>query len=580
MDDKALCERALAWAAEDADLADAAQLEAWVNQGDMEALRACMSGHLRFGTAGLRGVVGPGSQGMNTSVVRKASLGLARYLKKQVKDAQTRGIVLGRDVRKRSETFVMEAAGVFLAEGFHVFFWEEPCPTPLVPFALLQVKAAAGVMVTASHNPAAYNGYKVYWENGAQMIPPHEEGIAAEMLETGPAKEIRTKLPGGERWTLLGTPMKEAYIKKALDLRLCKHPAPLKIAYTAMHGVGAPWVQTLLREAGYTSIHPLPSQCRPDTSFPTVSSPNPEEPQALSLATAFVEETQADLLLANDPDADRLAAGARDARGKFRLFSGNELGVMLGHYLLSQKPWQKPLLLSTVVSTSLLKRICEALGARHEETLTGFKWIANRALELNACEFVFGFEEAIGYGAGDVVRDKDGISMALLVADLASHCVARGMTLVDYLEQIFRRFGFYAFRQKTLHFSGVEAEQKRLALMNALRKNPPRRLGGLDVVSTSDYRAGVCMETLCLEGSESKRLGLPSAELLSFALERGHRVLVRPSGTEPKLKIYMEWCEPLQKTEALEKAALRAQESLCCLEEDCLRQWFSPNWSV
>ena len=571
MDNEALRARALAWAAEDADEEDAAQLKEWAHRGDMAALQSCMSGLLPFGTAGLRGVVGPGSHAMNRSVVRKASVALARHLKKHVKDAPARGVVVGRDVRQKSDIFANEAAGVFLAEGFRVFFWEAPCPTPLVAFAVLQVRAAAGVMVTASHNTAAYNGYKIYGENGAQLLPVHEESITEEMRQAGPAKEILTQTPteAKERWTLLGTPMKEAYLRQALDLPPWKKPAPLKVVYTAMHGVGAPWAEALLRRAGFESLFLVASQCTPDAAFSTVSSPNPEEPEALALAKALVEESQADLLLANDPDADRLALGARDAQGAFRMFSGNEVGVMLGHYMLQQRNWTKPVLLSTVVSTSLMKRMCEALGARHEETLTGFKWIANRALALQeeGFEFVFGFEEAIGYGAGGFVRDKDGLSMALLAADLASHCAAQGITLADYLERIFRRFGFYASRQKSLHFSGCEAAQKMLAFTEALRKNPPRKLGELGVVSMRDG--------LQMDDSASAQPRLPRSNLLAFALEQGHRVLIRPSGTEPKLKIYMEWREPLHSMEPLRNAAVRAQEGLCGLEKAFL-QWVSP----
>ena len=571
MDDTTLCAHARAWAAQDADAEDAAQLRKWANQGDIPALRACMSGHLAFGTAGLRGIVGPGSLAMNRSVVRKASLALARYLKKHAKDAQSRGVVVGRDARKKSDLFALEAAGVFLAEGFRVFFWEEPCPTPLVPFAVLQVGAAGGVMVTASHNPAAYNGYKVYWEDGAQLVSPHEEGVAQEMSLTGPAKEIQTLPPGEapkERWTSLGAPTRAAYMREALALRPWKKAAPLKVVYTAMHGVGTSWVEALLGEAGFGPLLLVASQCTPDAAFPSVSSPNPEEPKALALAQALVEQTQAHLLLANDPDADRLAVGARDARGAFRMFSGNEVGVMLGHYLLEQKQWRRPLLLSTVVSTSLMKHICEALGARHEETLTGFKWIAKRALELQkqeGWEFVFGFEEAIGYGAGNALYDKDGISTALLVADLASHCAAQNMTLADYLERIFRRFGFYASHQKSLHFSGADAAQKMLALTNALRQNPPQKWGELGVVSMRDH--------LQLENPKSTHSKLPPSNLLAFALEQGHRVLIRPSGTEPKIKIYMEWREPLGDMEPVENAALRAREGLFRLERGCLQQW-------
>jgi len=614
VDDKTLLECALAWAREDVDAGDAQLLEAWAREGNISALRSCMAGPLRFGTAGLRGVVGPGSNAMNRSVIRKASLGLARYLKKQVEGAQGRGIVVGRDVRKLSDVLAMEAAGVFLAEGFNVFFWEEPCPTPLVPFALLRLGAAAGVMVTASHNPPAYNGYKAYWGNGAQMIPPHDEGIAQEMARTGPAKEIRclflSKAPqrpraargasggsegaigqwegavgvsegvseGGPRegyYTPLGEEMAGAYKEWALGLRLWGNGAPLKIAYTAMHGIGASWVEGLLREAGHREIYRVEAQCTPDAAFPTLPFPNPEEAGALDLAMELVEARQAGLLLANDPDADRLAVGARDARGRFRMFSGNELGVLLGYCLLKEKAWSKPLLLSTVVSTTLLRRMCEALGARYEETLTGFKWIANRALELEreeGCEFVFGFEEALGYCTGKAIRDKDGISTALLVADLASHCAAQGMTLWDYLEQIFRRFGFHASRQKSWTFSGGEAVQKMFAFMEGLRKAPPWKLGGHRVVSTCDYQTG-----RCVTGSETVRLGLPPSNLVAFILEQGHRVLVRPSGTEPKMKVYMEWCEPLRGAESLEEAALRAQEGLVGLEKDCLQKWFSPS---
>jgi phosphomannomutase len=329
-----------------------------------------------------------------------------------------------------------------------------------------------------------------------------------------------------------------------------------------MHGVGARFTLAALARAGFANVHPVPSQNEPDGAFPTVSFPNPEEPGALDLALALCEETRADVLLANDPDADRLAAGARDREGRMRVFSGNELGVLLGHYALTQRTPApaNPLVLATIVSSSQLGAIARDLGAAYAETLTGFKWIENRALELEKAEgrtTVFGYEEALGYSVGDVVRDKDGISAALVFADLAGWCRARGVTPWDYLEEIQRAHGLFLSAQRSVTIPGAEGASTIGAITDGFRARPPASVGGLAVVETRDYRAGVP--------------GLPTSNVVAYLLEGGSRVTLRPSGTEPKIKYYFELKAAPGNGEELAAARARGERNLAALVEDFVR---------
>jgi phosphomannomutase len=485
---------------------------------------------------------------------------LARYLKARAPDVRERGVVVGRDGRRLSREFAEDVAAVLAAEGIPALFFPQVVPTPVTAFATLHLRAAAAVMVTASHNPPEYNGYKVYWGNGAQIVPPHDQGIAAAIDAVEPANQVR--LMGGAAargrglWRDLDATVDKAYLDAIDALRLHRAPSPLSLVYTAMHGVGGRWAVAALERAGFR-VHPVPEQQEPDGAFPTVRFPNPEEPGAMDLSLKLAERERADVVLANDPDADRLAVAARDGAGVLKMFTGNELGVLLGHYLLTQtKPLpSKPLVITTIVSSGQLGHIARELGAAYDETLTGFKWIANRALERERAEgaaFLFGYEEALGYTVRTVARDKDGVGAALVVADMAAWCATRRQTLWGYLEEIQRRFGLFVASQKSFTFPGTEGASTIAHVMDGFRRRPPTGIGAHAVRKRLDYASG--------------ELPLPPSNVLAYELEGGSRVTLRPSGTEPKVKYYFELREPLSGDEPIGPARRRGQERLALLE--------------
>jgi phosphomannomutase len=565
--------QAEAWARDDPDPDTAAEVRRLV-EGKAEAeLRDAFAGRLQFGTAGLRGVIGPGRNRMNRAVVRQATAALARYLLRVSPDALTRGVVVGRDARRMSDAFAEDVAGVLAAHGIPALVFPEPVPTPVGAYAVLELGAAAGVVVTASHNPPEYNGYKVYWGNGAQIIPPHDRAIAAEIEASPPAKDIPLlPVEDARRRRLrrdLGDEVGRAYLDAIARQRSFRGPvAGLCLVTTALHGVGARWLSQALREAGFVHIHEVAEQREPDGSFPTVRFPNPEEPGALDLAMALAEREKADLVLANDPDADRLAVAARDAAGALRSFGGNDVGVLLGHYLLTQarSAPARPLLIATIVSSTELGVIARDLGALYEETLTGFKWIANRALEVErsaGAAFVFGYEEALGYAAGTAVRDKDGISAGLVFADLAAWCRSRGTTAWGYLEEIRRRHGLYLSGQRNFTFPGATGLETIRRIMDGFRSAPLVRIGGFEVAAVKDYERRIARE-----GGVERPLGLPASNVIAYALAGGSRVTLRPSGTEPKIKYYFELREELGAGETVATATARGRERIDRLAED------------
>jgi phosphomannomutase len=550
--------RTLAWRDADPDPETVRELDQLLARSDGADLIDRFAASLEFGTAGLRGTLGAGPNRMNRAVVRRATAGLARYLKEQVPDASTRGVVVGRDAREMSLEFSEDVACVLAAEGLPALVLPDVVPTPLCAFALLHTRAAAGVMVTASHNPREYNGYKVYWSNGAQIIPPHDQGIARAIEAVEPANRVPL-LPvdqarRGGLWRDLGPDVGDAYVKAVLAQR--RHPgvAPdLRIVYTALHGVGGEWAEEAFLQAGFLALEKVKEQHAPDSRFPTVRFPNPEEPGAMDLALALAEKQEAELVLANDPDADRLAVGVREAGERIRMLTGNEIGVLMGHYLLTQtRPSpHRPLVISTIVSSPQLGEIARDLGALYDEQLTGFKWIANRALVREREEgatFLFGYEEALGYSVGTVARDKDGIGAALSFADLAGWCRVRGSSVLAYLEEIQRRHGLFVARQVNFTFPGTEGARAISAILDGFRANPPARIGAWPVKAALDYRTGA--------------RGLPPSNVLAYELEGGSRVTLRPSGTEPKIKYYFDLKEPVERDQPIEGARTRAEEKL------------------
>lgn len=560
------------WRDGDPDPETRAELDALLRANDEAELRSRFAGRLAFGTAGLRGILGAGSNRMNRAIVLQTTAGLATYLLATIQDVRERGIVIGYDGRHKSRDFADDAASVLAAHGIRAHVFPKIGPTPLIAYAVLELNAAGGIMVTASHNPPAYNGYKVYWENGAQIIPPHDIGIARAIDSIGPAKGIARMGLDEARKNGLLLDVSEEIVDRYLDkiealLRRRDIRPPLSIVFTPLHGAGGELAKRALEKTGFTNVAIVAEQAEPDGDFPTVDFPNPEEPGAMDLALALAANEKADLVLANDPDADRLAVAVQDGRGGYLQLTGNEIGVLLGHYLLTEgEAGGDRLVISTIVSSPMLGAIAGALGVSYEETLTGFKWIANTAMDLAKSEnkrFVFGYEEALGYSVGELVRDKDGISAACLFAELASVCKENGRSILDRLEDIAREYGLYVSSQRSVTVAGADGRERMAAYMQKLRARLPEAIGGKRVLASRDYLAS---SRTTADGKTTK-LTLPASDVLTFELEGGDRVIVRPSGTEPKIKFYFDHREPIANHESMATARERAMKVLESLAE-------------
>ena len=532
------------WIQADPDPACRAELKSLLETGDQKELRERFATELAFGTAGLRALVGAGPNRMNRAVVARVTAGLCEYLKQTVPHACTRGICIMHDARRMSADLAEETASVATGAGFRILTIDAPMPTPLLAFSVLEQRAAAGVMITASHNPASYNGYKVYWGNGAQIIPPHDSGIAGAIAAQGPAAELprltaAQALARGLRQRF-GPELEDKYLRGVDSLSLHPElPRNVRIAYTPLHGVAGRLALRALRQAGFCDLHVVPEQADPDGSFPTVAYPNPEEEGAMDRVLDLARRLNADLIVANDPDGDRMALAAPDDTGEPVVLTGNQVGILLAHYLLKEeKAGEDRLIVSSIVSTPLIRDIARIHHARWEGTLTGFKWICNRALDLereSGARFVFGFEEALGYTSGTLVRDKDGISSAVLAADLTAWCKHRGLTLHQELARTARLYGEVYSRSVSLPVEGPAAAERLCEIMARTRASVPERIGVHTVVAVSDLKTGLRREA----GGAERNLSLPRSDVIIYELQGGHQVIIRPSGTEPKLKLYL-----------------------------------------
>jgi phosphomannomutase len=545
--------RVQAWIAEDPDPGDRAELRALLTDstGTDERSRAAGAeladrfvGRLEFGTAGLRGAVGAGPNRMNRAVVRATTAALAGWLRQRRPGAAKAGVVVGWDARHRSAEFAEEVTSVLSGAGFRVHLMPGRCPTPLLAFGVRHLSAAAGVMITASHNPPADNGYKLYLGDGAQIVPPADVQIAAAIRALGPLSQI----PAGPATNQLvihhGDEVAQAY----LDAIAGNYPeaegtpasAPLGVVYTPLHGVAGRLALRAFARAGFQPPHVVAAQAEPDPDFPTVTFPNPEQPGVLDLALGDARTRGADLVLANDPDGDRLAVAVPDplADDGWRMLTGDQVGALLGADLIEEAaaaiPARDQLVATTVVSSTMLSKIAAAAGARYVETLTGFKWIVRAGEYAPDSHFVFGYEEALGYAIGDTVRDKDGISAALAVLALLARARPAGLSLLDRWDALEATHGVHLTAQLTA------ASRHPADVMNALRRDPPAALGGQPVISSADLAVGSA--------------GLPPADVLRYWLADA-RVVIRPSGTEPKLKAYLEIVE---RTAGRSLAAARA----------------------
>ncbi|MFF4264250.1 phospho-sugar mutase [Streptomyces virginiae] len=537
--------RAQAWLAEDPDPETAAELAALIEAGDTAELADRFSGTLQFGTAGLRGEIGAGPMRMNRGVVIRAAAGLAAYLKAQGHDGGL--VVVGYDARYKSADFARDTAAVMTGAGLRAALLPRPLPTPVLAYAIRHLGAVAGVEVTASHNPPRDNGYKVYLGDGSQIVSPADSEIAAQIAAVEKLADVPRPESG---WQELGDEVLEAYLARTDAVLTPGSPRGVRTVYTAMHGVGKDVVMAAFARHGFPEPVLVAEQAEPDPAFPTVAFPNPEEPGAMDLAFAKAAEVQPDIVIANDPDADRCAVAVPTEDG-WRMLRGDEVGALLAAHLVHKgvsRGDSNSVFAESIVSSSLLGRIAEAAGVGYEETLTGFKWIA-RVEGLR-----YGYEEALGYCVDpEGVRDKDGVTAALLVAELASVLKEQGRTLTDLLDDLAMAHGLHATDQLSVRVSDLSIIADAMA---ALRAQPPVSLAGLRVVSAEDLS----------KGTEA----LPPTDGLRYYLDGAYkaRVIARPSGTEPKLKCYLEVVVPVAEASDLAPARVRGQEVLDAIKKD------------
>jgi phosphomannomutase len=523
------------WRDEDPDPETRAEVERLLGGNgagpDLDGLRDRFAGSLAFGTAGLRGEMGAGPNRMNRVTVMRATAGLARYLTDTGHSGQP--VIVGFDARHGSATFAADATAVLAGSGFRVHLADGPIPTPVLAFGVRHLGCCAGVQVTASHNPPRDNGYKVYLGDGAQIIPPADADIAARIDAVGPLASVERAPADDPRVTLVGADVVDAYVAGALRTvprRSGSGGPALGVVYTPLHGVARDVLLAAFAAAGFAAPAVVPAQSDPDPNFPTVSFPNPEEPGALDLALGLAAERGAEVVIANDPDGDRLAVAIPGrAGGGWRALTGDEIGILLADWLLEPGGGGDRLVVTTVVSSSMLGRLAEARGVAFAETLTGFKWVIRPALARPELRFVYGYEEALGSCVGTLVRDKDGITAALAFADLVAAEKERGRSVRDRLDDLARELDVHATAQRSIPFEGLDGMARMEAAVDALAGSPPSTLVGVPVIEVEDLRKGG---------------RLPPTEGIVLRAE-GLRLVVRPSGTEPKLKCYAEAVVPV-----------------------------------
>ena len=515
--DQSLVGEVQAWIADDPDPLTASQLQQWLDTDNEAELRTSFSGFLQFGTAGLRGPIRPGPSGMNRAVVGRTATGIVAYMRER----NLTSVVIGRDARYGSEDYTFETAEIMSGAGMRVFVLPRPLPTPVLAFATNELGCDVGIMVTASHNPPQDNGYKVYLGGtvdgieyrGSQIVSPTDVSIAKKI---DAVKSLKNQ-PRGKEWEVLGEEIVEKYIDRTASLTT--NPGALKIVYTAMHGVGTETLQRVFHKAGFASPILVDAQCAPDPDFPTVAFPNPEEPGAIDLALETAKSFDADLVIANDPDADRCAAAVKDPLTGWRMLRGDELGAILGESIARKS--NSGIFANSIVSSSILKKIAAHHNLEFKETLTGFKWLAKIK------GLTFGYEEALGYAVdAHTVNDKDGISAAITLAQIATDLAADGKTVLDLLNEIWSRHGFHATEQISIRLSDLS---KVGVILGGLRRNPLLHIAGRTVTSIDDLSVPTD--------------DLPPTDGLRIWLDGGVRIIIRPSGTEAKMKCYIEVIE-------------------------------------
>ncbi|HUT24821.1 MAG TPA: phospho-sugar mutase [Sumerlaeia bacterium] len=553
-------ERAEQWTRPPFDDGTAGEIQALLDSGDEKELYDRFYTQLEFGTGGLRGVMGAGLNRMNRYTVARATQGLATYVLKNARPGPGRllAAAIAYDSRIRSDEFARETACVFAGNGIHAFLFDALRPTPELSFAVRQMGASAGVVITASHNPKEYNGYKVYWSDGAQVVPPHDRGIIAEVNAISDFSAIRRKdcqqaLDEG-LIKIIGEQIDDAYCEAMLPLSMrpdvCREfGGKLKIVYTPLHGAGCALVPEALRRWGFRNVELCPSQSKPDGRFPAAPSPNPEEAAALSAAIDTARASQAHLVLATDPDCDRVGIAVRDGKGDYRLATGNQIAAMLVEYVIGAHAEMGSLLpeaavVKTIVTTELIAGIARHFGVRLDNVLTGFKYIGEKIRqyeESGEAQYLVGGEESYGYLVGTHARDKDAVVCSCMIAEMAAVSLSRDETLLDRLDAIYRQFGVYQESLLSMEFPGAEGKGKISRIMVEFRQSPPQEILGSPLVEIRDYDNDEIRDITI--GKTVGTTGLPKSNVLMFRFGDGTQIVARPSGTEPKIKFYFSVCD-------------------------------------
>ncbi len=556
---------------------DATREELRSIQGNEKEIEDRFYRSLEFGTGGLRGIRGAGTNRMNIYTVRQATQGLANYIVEH--NGQEKGVAIAHDSRIMSPEFARAAALCLNANGIKTYLFESLRPTPELSFAVRELGCIAGIVVTASHNPREYNGYKVYWEDGAQVTPPHDTGIMAEVAKVTDFANVKSMDEDDARaiglFKIIGTDFDDKYVAQVKAQSIHPEIIPdmakdIKIVYTPLHGTGNVNVRRVLRELGFTQVYVEPQQKIPDGSFPTVAYPNPEDPKAWELALKLAKEVDADIVLATDPDADRLGVYAKDTKtGEYMSFTGNMSGMLIAEYIFRERTAtgtlpENPALVTTIVTTDMTKAIAANYNARLVEVLTGFKYIGEQIKIFNetGCNnYVFGLEESYGCLTGTYARDKDSIVAVMMLCEVAAFYKKQGKTLCDAMKELYEKYGYYKEGLATLELKGIEGAAEIQNKMNNFRQNPPKELGGLKVLAARDYKTD---ERIDLVTGEKSTTGLPSSNVLYYELEDNAWCCVRPSGTEPKIKFYFgvkgtNEAEAVDRLDALKKDMLSDQ---------------------
>ncbi|WDO14603.1 phospho-sugar mutase [Flavobacterium sp. WW92] len=512
--------------------------------------------NLEFGTGGMRGIMGVGTNRINKYTLGKNTQGISNYMKKVFPNEQLK-VAIAYDCRHNSDTLAKVVADVFSANGIKVYLFSEMRPTPELSFALKYLKCHAGIVLTASHNPPEYNGYKVYWQDGGQLVPPQDAEII-QIIEALGYDQINFKA-NENLIEYIDKKIDEAFVKSTIENASFNTPSEAKknlnIVYTSLHGTSIKSIPEVLSKAGYTNVNIVPEQAVPDGNFPTVKSPNPEEPEALTMALALAEKLNADIVVGTDPDSDRLGVAVRDNDGKMILLNGNQTMVLMTAFLLEQ--WQKAgkitgkeFIGSTIVSTPMMMELATAYDVECKIGLTGFKWIAKMIKDFPELKFIGGGEESFGFMVGDAVRDKDAVAATLLVCEIAAQAKANGSSLYKELLNLYVDFGFYKEYLISITKKGIEGAAEIQTMMLQLRRNPLKEINGQRVLMVEDYENSTAKN---LFSGETETLEIPKSNVLIYYLEDGTKICARPSGTEPKIKFYFSVNEPLESVEDAKK---------------------------